>query len=94
MTKCISSCAKAEESECNLPRCKYIKGSKRKYCRLSQKYIMNKPRCNVTRKMKKGEVIQNARNVIGRMVLKSGKFLQTICSDSGVCIAFGRNVSL
>ena len=54
---------------------------------------MKKPQCNVTRKLKKGEVIQHARNIIGRMVSKSGIFLQTICSDSGVCIAFGRNVS-
>lgn len=93
MTKCISSCAKVVESECNLPRCRYIRGSKREYCKLSQKYVMKKPQCRVTRKIKKGDEKQNARNVIGRMFKKSGIYLQTICSDSGVCIAFGKNVS-
>ena len=52
---------------------------------------MNKPKCNVTRKIKKTDEINVARKTIGRMIQKSGIFLQTICSDSGACIAFGKN---
>lgn len=88
---CVSTCKIFEKSECNPPRCKYVNGEKLQYCRLSHKYIMKKPKCNVTRKIKKTEDVKNiARQTIGRMIQKSGKFLQTICSDSGVCLAFGR----
>ena len=87
---CASTCKNFEKSECNPPRCKYINGNKLKYCRLSHKYVMKKPKCNVTRKIKKTDEIHVARKTIGRMMQKSGKFLQTICSDSGVCLAFGR----
>jgi len=51
---------------------------------------MNKPKCNVTRRIKKSEVANYAKAKIGEMIKRSGKFLQTICSDSGVCIAFGQ----
>jgi hypothetical protein len=87
---CVSICKKFEKSECNPPRCKYVNGKNLKYCRLSHKYIMKKPNCNVTRRIKKTDIESNARKTIGRMIQKSGKFLQTICSDSGVCLAFGR----
>ena len=88
---CASTCKNFEKSECNPPRCKYVNGEKLKYCRLSHKYKMNKPKCNVTRRIKPTDIEKNARETIGRMMKKSGKFLQTICSDSGVCIAFGKN---
>jgi hypothetical protein len=88
--KCVSTCKIFEKSECNPPRCKYVNGKNLKYCRLSHKYVMKKPNCNVTRRIKKKDIESNARKTIGRMIKKSGKFLQMICSDSGVCLAFGR----
>jgi hypothetical protein len=90
--KCVSTCKDFEKPECNPPRCKYINGQLYKYCRLSHKYKMNKPNCNVTRRIKKKEIQQRAIKVINNFIKKSGKFLQTICSDSGECIAFGKNV--
>jgi len=53
---------------------------------------MNKPKCNVTRRIKKSEQKAYATNKIGEMIKRSGKFLQTICSDSGDCISFGSKV--
>ena len=91
--KCFSTCSEFEKSECNPPRCKYVVGKTQKYCRLSIKYKMNKPTCNVTRRIKKGDVEKVALTKIGQMIKKSGKFLKVICSDSGVCIAFGRKAN-
>ena len=91
--RCFSNCRLFEESECNPPRCKYVKGETLKYCRLSHKYKMKKPDCNVTRKIRKGDVAGHAKNVITRFVKRSKKHLQFICSDSGVCIAFGQNIA-
>jgi len=53
---------------------------------------MNKPTCNVTRRIKKSDQKAYATNKIGEMIKRSGKFLQTICSDSGVCLSFGSKV--
>jgi hypothetical protein len=88
--KCVSTCSQFPKQECNPPRCNYISGPKHKFCRLSHKYKMQKPNCNVTRRIKKGEQQEKARAKIGKMIEKSGKFLQMICSDSNVCIAFGK----
>jgi hypothetical protein len=52
---------------------------------------MNKPKCNVTRRIKKSEQKAYATKKIGEMIKRSGKFLQTICSDSGDCISFGKH---
>ena len=89
--KCFSNCRLFEPAECNPPRCKYIDGPSLQYCRLSHKYKMKKPDCNVTRRIIKKDLKTHARKTIGRFIKNSGKFLQTICSDSGVCIAFGKN---
>ena len=89
--KCFSTCKEFEKEECNPPRCKYIGGPTLKYCRISHKYKMNKPKCNVTRRIKKSEQKAYATKKIGDMIKRSGKFLQTICSNSGVCIAFGKH---
>jgi len=88
--KCFSKCKEFEKDECNPPRCKYINGPTLEYCRISHKYKMNKPKCNVTRRIKKSEQKIYATKKIGEMIKRSGKFLQTICSDAGVCIAFGQ----
>jgi len=89
--KCFSSCRGFEKNECNPPRCKYIIGQTLKYCRLSNKYKMKKPKCNVTRKIKKGEIKQNAITKINETIKKSQLFIKTICPESGVCISFGKN---
>jgi hypothetical protein len=54
---------------------------------------MKKPTCNVTRKIKKKDVTGHAKNVLTRFVKRSKKHLEFICSDSGVCIAFGQNIA-
>ena len=91
--KCISNCKKFPRSECNAPRCKYINGEQRKYCRLSHSYKMNKNTCNVTRRIKKKDSVKKAQNVIGKFIKKSGWFLKLVCSDSGQCIAFGEKIN-
>ena len=89
--KCFSNCRLFEKPECNPPRCKYVSGPIHSYCRLSHRYKMKKPTCNVTRRIKKGEVETNAKKTITTFVKRSKKHLQFICSDSGVCIAFGKS---
>ena len=91
--KCFSTCRGFEKPECNPPRCKYVNGSKLKYCKLSQRYKMNKPKCNVTRKLKKDEIKKNATTKIGEVIKKSKLFLNITCPNSGVCVSFGKNIS-
>ena len=91
--KCFSNCRLFEEPECNPPRCKYVKGQTLKYCRLSHNYKMKKPTCNVTRKIKKKDAAIHATKVIENLVKRSKKHLQFICSDSGDCLAFGKNIA-
>ena len=90
--KCISTCKQFSKDECNPPRCRYIDGSQRKYCRLSYKYKMLKPSCKITRKYKKNEVRPAAQNKIKEFLNRSGKILQMICSKSGECLAFGKKI--
>jgi hypothetical protein len=54
---------------------------------------MKKPACNVTRRIKKKEQSAHAKKVIETLVKRSKKHLAFICSDSGNCIAFGRNIA-
>ena len=88
--KCVSVCKQFTESECNPPRCKYINGNTRKYCRLAHKYKMNKLTCNVTRRIKKKDQLKDATKKIGQLIKSSKKFLQIVCPKSGTCIAFGK----
>ena len=72
--KCYSTCRKRVEDECGPPECKYINGSRRKYCRLSYAYKMdenciaqpkpvkNKPREAQTSRLKKPVMINNTHN--------------------------------
>jgi hypothetical protein len=125
--KCVSGCKGFHTDICNqAPKCAYINGNTRKYCRLSSKFKMGKPpKCNVTKRIKKSQIKEEASKkisaflkqktkkknkpeiklitkakkpfeVIGKFMLKTGlkrklHYLKTICSDSGVCIAFGPN---
>ena len=86
---CVSVCKTFPKSECNPPRCSYINGNKRKYCRLSHKYKMNKPKCNVTRRLKKSEVGTYYKNRISEAIKSSKLFLNKICPNTGRCLAFG-----
>ena len=140
VNKSISSCEKAD-------KCSYTNGAKRKFCRLSSKYRMNPPECNITRKFLKREkgpaekirrFVENRHSTyknrtrkhqseifsptpplladanrpsdeeikklankvhtrrIQRFMKKvdpnkrRARFLNGVCSDSGVCIAFGK----
>jgi hypothetical protein len=125
--KCVSGCKGFDNTICEkATRCAYINSSTRKYCRLSSKYKMGKPpKCNVTKRILKKDVkneasrkitrffkdkirrnqsiqpppsdnIRKSSNVIGRFMIKTkdkrkALFLKSICSDSGVCIAFGKD---
>lgn len=54
MPKCVSVCRKKILADCKVnPKCLYINGTTRKYCRLSSKYKMSKPSCNVIKRMSK-----------------------------------------
>ena len=126
--KCYSKCRKRIEDECGPPECRYINGSRRKYCRLSYAYKMDE-NCiahpkpikskTATRKNKKiGEPVNKmlterlkeerlkerlnemkmhgSRKIIKKFMInqdphkRRSRFLQNICSDSGVCITFGK----
>lgn len=115
---CYSKCNKLSSSDCKLPKCVYINGQTRKYCKLNTKKYNLDDKCNITRKKtpeniddsrlqinqfinkykhKKGKNIpkKEPSNVIGRFMRKTTKkrqsyFLKNICSDSGVCVAFGK----
>ena len=133
--RCVSGCKGLATTICErAPKCSYVNGQTRKYCRLSSKNKMGKPpRCNVTKRIHKSKIkIEAAKKianflkektrkiikektptpikektptpikkktpskVIGRFMLKTGDkrkltYLKAICSDSGVCIAFGQN---
>jgi hypothetical protein len=56
-TRCRSKCSDNKSvASCNAAdKCSYTNGAVRKYCRLSSKYKMNKPNCNITRKFLKRE---------------------------------------
>jgi len=141
--KCVSGCKGLATTICErAPKCSYVNGQTRKYCRLGSKNKMGKPpRCTVTKRIHKSKIkIEAAKKianflkektrkiikektptpikektptpikektptpikkktpskVIGRFMLKTGDkrkltYLKAICSDSGVCIAFGQN---
>ena len=140
VNKSISSCEKAD-------KCSYTNGAKRKFCRLSSKYRMNPPECNITRKFLKREkgpaekirkFVEKRHSTYKNRTRKNqseifsptppllayanrpseeeikkftnkvhtrriqqfmkkvdpnkrrARFLNGVCSDSGVCIAFGK----
>jgi hypothetical protein len=110
--KCISGCKGFILDECNqAPRCSYVNGMTRKYCRLSSKYKMGpKPKCTIrNRKMNikqeavkkmvqnfKINKINSKSQIIKNFMLRTkskrkSNYLKIVCSDSGVCIAFGTN---
>lgn len=151
--RCRSNCTVNKTPVvCNAAdKCSYTNGAIRKYCRLSSKYKMNKPNCNITRKFLKrekgpaekirqflerkhasrkrkqqnrqepnpqlplpqlmasptNEQITEFTNKVHTRRLERfmrkldprklranvrARYLNGVCSDSGVCIAFGKHV--
>lgn len=88
--RCVSKCKGFERAECNLPRCSYVSGQTRRYCRLSSKYQMHPPTCRVSRRIKKKDRVAHATKRISQFLRSSRWFLQTVCSESGQCLVFGR----
>ena len=72
---CISGCKGFPVSTCNdAPRCSYINGNKYKYCRLSYKYKLGKyPKCNVTRRVRKADIRNQAKAKIAAFISKKIK---------------------
>ena len=91
--RCVSTCKQFSKEECNPPRCAYVNGNTRRYCRLSSKYVMRKPSCSVTRKIKKGEKEGHARKQISDFLGRTGKVVQIVCSKSGECLSFGKKTN-
>lgn len=126
--KCFSSCRQIPKNKCNKPRCSYINGNTRKYCRLSNKYIMKRQKDGNCITQKRTLTNDLAKKRIGKFMISAhnkmkmekqrleqlakirkslykhkitkfmhnttqkrrAEFLKAICSDSGVCIAFGQ----
>ena len=95
--KCFSKCRKLSIDECsNKPTfCRYTKG-KRQYCRLNKGYYLGK-NCDIT-KRRVNKTKKNATSKIKKFIIKTtnkrrATFLKTICSDSGVCMAFGTEIA-
>ena len=138
--RCVSTCKQRPIDDCRKTyRCSYTNGEKRKFCRLSSKYKMNKQTCNVTRRFTKKTAtsriqrfVRSRRNrtaktqppqveplaVSGPTTLeirvfhnkvhakrlvrfmkkvdphkRRSVFLNGVCSDAGVCIAFGKETA-
>ena len=94
--KCVSGCKLLDRDICTRStRCKFVDGQSRKYCRLSGTYKMAKPSCKVVKRTTKTESAKKIGKFL-QMAVKEGpekkaNYLKAICSDSGVCIAFGTN---
>jgi hypothetical protein len=94
--RCISGCKFLEREICTRStRCKYVDGKTRKYCRLSSGYKMNASNCKVVKRIKKAEANKKIGHYFMKIIndsnQKKSEYLKAICSDSGICIAFGTN---
>lgn len=109
MTKstCYSKCRKIPETLCTHEECKYVTGEKYSYCRLSDEYKMDE-NCIARKKTRKNtksmKITKTMKNLeyakkIAKFMQKvdpnkrRGLFLKSICSDSGICISFGRETN-
>lgn len=90
MPRCYSKCKGVSKDLCVGEKCNYINGNKRKYCTLSRKFYLDK-KCNTIRKTKKLKLKKYNKTLHKALNnhVKSQN-LQAICSDSSVCIAFGK----
>ena len=92
-TKCVSGCKGFDPELCKkAPRCSYVSGEQRQYCRLGRTFKMKKTDCSIHRKTSK-----NQKGLIIKKFMKDTtvkrrtEFLKAVCDDSGVCIALGTN---
>ena len=95
-------CKGLDRENCLEPDCKYVNGAKRKYCMNSKKKAVKAVKAAKTVKAAREpervepfNSLEKARNKIGRFMLKkrdniTSHFLTSVCNDSGVCIAFGK----
>ena len=73
--KCVSKCRKIPEELCK-DECQYVKTARYKYCRLSQKYQMDKD-CNVLKRSLKRHFkisFQNVSNVTQNISFKNVRY--------------------
>lgn len=91
--KCISGCKGLEPEICEKsPRCSYINGEKRQFCRLHKTYKLNKRDCSVRRKTSRNQKVIIVQKFMKNTTFKRrAEFLKRICSDSGFCYALGKN---
>jgi hypothetical protein len=92
-SKCVSGCKGFEPELCKkAPRCSYVSGEQRQYCRLRGTFKIKKTDCSIHRKTSK-----NQKGLIIKKFMKDTtvkrrtEFLKAVCDDSGVCIALGTN---
>jgi hypothetical protein len=99
-------CKGLDRENCLEPDCKYVNGEKRKYCMNSKKKAVKVVKAVKTVKAAREPVreparvepfnsLEKARNKIGKFMLKkrdniTSHSLTSVCNDSGVCIAFGK----
>jgi len=108
-SKCFSKCRKVPETLCTHEECKYVNGSQYSYCRLSNDYKLDEncisrkktyknAKSNTTKKMKTLKNREAAKKIAKFMeridpTKRRELFLKSICSDSGICIAFGKETN-
>ncbi len=81
-SRCVSGCKGLPEEICTKsPRCTYYNG-KYKYCRLSHKYKMVKPSCNVKLRMTKKNKVDVARQRLKEFFFKNAPQRKTSPSVS------------
>lgn len=84
-----SACNQFTKEECNPPRCEYINGKLRSYCRLSRRYRRVGPNGHVTRRIKPSDATKK----IAEFLKKSGKITTLVCKNSGECLSFGKKTA-
>lgn len=87
-------CKGLSQENC-VPPCSYVNGKTRKYCKNAPVKGVKSVKSVKSVKVKSLSVNAKAMNKIGKFMLKkrdniTSHFLTSVCADSGVCIAFGK----
>ena len=69
--KCFSSCRQVTKDKCNPPRCSYVNGETRKYCRLSNKYVMSRSKDGNCITKKRTSTSDLAKKRIGKFMISA-----------------------
>jgi hypothetical protein len=88
-----TACNQFTKAECNPPRCEYIEGATRSYCRLSRKYRRVGKSGHITRRIKTSESEIVARKKISEFLKNTTKITKIVCAKSGDCISFGKKTA-